>query len=292
MNFRAAHLPALLALATALPAFGAEPLVALRPHHPAPGESVLVRTSTSSHDGTITVREGTKQRSGTIEISRNRTIERSITGTGKKEKLTLRILDDEVTTTTRLAGSPAKTERKTGPLAGLTATGMRDATKRWRIFLDNGTADTGKSAAISALEAYENRRWFPPRPVNAGATWPIDPAFIRHIVSRDLGKSPIDATMTLREIRKNPDGTPATAVIDCKIHTKGRRPENAGAPATGAVVALAGTLEIDLATMLDTSLVLEGTLATYASDNETTTTINVPLRMQVSKSIRRAPGIR
>ena len=87
MNFRAAHLPALLALATALPAFGAEPLVALRPHHPAPGESVLVRTSTSSHDGTITVHEGTKQRSGTIEISRNRTIERSITGTGKKEKL-------------------------------------------------------------------------------------------------------------------------------------------------------------------------------------------------------------
>jgi len=292
MSIRSARLSAFLALASALPAFGAEPLVALRPHQPAPGETVRIETSTRTHDGTIAIREGIKQRSGTIEISRKRIVERRIAGAGAKEKLTLRILDDEITTTTRLDGSPAQTKRKTGALAGLTATGMRDATKRWRLFLDGTSADTAKSTALSALEAYANRRWLPPRPVAPGATWPIDPAFIRHIVSRDLGKSPLEATMTLREVRKNPDGTPATAVIDCKIHTKGARQENAAQLDAGAVVSLAGTLEIDLATMLDTSLLLEGTLATYASKGGTTTTVNLPLRMQVSKSIRRAPGTR
>ena len=278
---------AALPLILALPSRGAEPLVALRPHQPAPGETVRITTTTTTRNGAITVREGANQRSGTIEISRKRVIDQRLAGTGAKQKLTFRILSDDISTTTRLAGSPPETKRKSGPLSGLTATGMRDATKRWKFFLDDTTTDTARTAALAALEAYANRRWFPPRAVPVGATWPIDPGFIRHIVARDLGKTPLEATMTLRKIRKDPDNpnAPGTAVLDCRITTRGHKKENAARPESGAIVSLTGTLEIDLATMLDRHFLLEGTLTTFASKDAITTSIHLPIRMEVTKKI-------
>jgi hypothetical protein len=278
---------AALPLFLALPSRGAGPLVVLRPHHPTPGETIRITTTTTARNGAITVREGANQRTGTIEISRKRIIDQRLAGTGAKQKLTFRVLSDDISTTTRLAGSPPETKLKSGPLSGLTATGMRDATKRWKFFLADTATDTARTTALAALEAYANRRWFPPRAVPVGTTWPIDPGFIRHIVARDLGKTPLEATMTLREVRKDPENpnAPGIAVLDCKIATRGHQKENAARPESGAIVSLAGTLEIDLATMLDQHLLLEGTLTTFASKDGTTTTVHLPVRMEATKKI-------
>ena len=113
-----------------------------------------------------------------------------------------------------------------------------------------------------------------------GDTWDIDPGFVRHLIARDFGAAATEATLTLREIRTASEQR--TAILDCRVKTKGERK---GADA-GAGIALEGTLEIDLATMLDRRLVLKGSLVTHTASAARKKTVRLPLTIEVTKTLR------
>lgn len=255
----------------------------LKPYESKPGEIVLHQSTSDSQDGTVTVTQGSSQRAGSISIKSSGTMERRILGSGAKTKVQYRTISDLITTTTQY-GETKNTESRSGPLLGKTVSGFRDDSGKWRLFLEEGVADAKVSADISELEAYENRRWFLAQPVKIGQSWPIDPAFIRHLTERDLGEAEIKATMTFKSIETIDDEP--TAILTFKIETLGLNVDSENKTSAGAKTSLAGLVQISLATMLDKRIKMTGTLATMARRDGVTTMVTLPINMAVSKTVR------
>ena len=233
----------------------------------------------------MTVTRGDSVQKGSLSITRARLWERRLIGSGPKTQLQYQIISDQTTTLTELAGKQG-TDVVTGALVGKTVFGFRDTMRRWRLFLRGQTADNRQAADISELEAYENRRWFMETPVRIGQTWPIDPAFIRHLTERDLGKGKINATMTFQSVERI-DNEP-TAVLTFKIETLGSMSTLTlgGVGGGTASISVTGTIHLSLDTMLDKKLTMTGTLSTIATEGVQSTLVILPINMTVTKTLR------
>lgn len=255
----------------------------LKLHEPRPGQSVVVHTVSDSPNAAMTITRGAAVQKGRTSINRDRKFVRSIRGTGATTQLVYKVLSDQIVTSIVL-GAEKDTKTTTGALVGHTALGFRDSIGRWRLFLESGTSRNKQAAELAELEAYENRRWYPPRPVTIGQTWPIDPAFIRHLTERDLGKGSVEASMTFKSIETI--GDKPTAVLTFQIETVGSSIDAAAGKEAGALASIKGTLFVDLDTMLDKRLVMNGTLTTIARQHGSSTEIVLPVNYTVTKTVR------
>ncbi len=256
----------------------------LKRYEPNPGQVVVHKSLSNSQAGRMTVTDGSSVRRGTISLTRARSLERRILGTGPKIQLQYKVIADQLTRSTEL-GIDKETEVVPGALVGRTVFGFHNKTMSWRLFLKGQTANTGQAHAIAELEAYENRRLFMEAPVQVGQTWPIDPAFIRHLTERDLGKVKINANMTFTAVEQI-DNEP-TAVLTFKVETLGSKSGPEGGKIVGgtAAIAVTGVLHISLKTMLDKKLTMTGSLTTMASEGTASTLVTLPVDLTVTKTV-------
>jgi len=231
----------------------------LKPFEPAPGQTVVARSSSDASGGQITVTNGSSVQKGSSTVKRKRTFERRLVGIGPTAKLEYIVLIDQTYRSTVIAGSrDDKTHR--GELVGQIVYGLRDDINRWRLFLRGKTASRQQAAELVELESYENRQWFKAGPVRVGETWTMEPSFIRNFIERDMGPALMDATMTFKGIEMM-DGE-RTAVLRFRIKTQARKEDGVNFRSSSAVADLNGTLYISLATMLDKKMTMTGTLTT------------------------------
>ena len=264
-------------------AFEATGFHLLQPFQPAPGQTLVITTTSESLNGKITVTQGAATNKGTLNTKSHEILERTVSGSGKSAKLQYRTLESLRTVTSRL-GETESTESTTGILVGIPVEGMRDQTQQWRLFPTRNSNDPKISIAVSELEAYENPRLFLTHPVRIGQSWPIDPGFVRHLIERDLGKSPIKATMTLKAIEAI-DGEP-TALLSFAIDSSGAKQDDDSQKQSAARVSLTGTLQVSLKTMLDKRTTMTGSLTSMTVAGGRSTTVSVPVNMTVTKSLR------
>ena len=257
----------------------------LKHYDPKPGEVVISKSLSESPTGRLTVTDGATKQIGTLSLTRSRWLERRLLGSGPKVQVQYKVIADQLTSITAL-GTNKETEVNTGALVGKTVFGFRDATQRWRLFLKGQTADAAQAHDIAELEAYDNRRWFMASPVQVGQTWPIDPAFIRNLTERDLGKANVNATMTFTAVEKI--GTEPTAVLTFKVETLGSKSGADGGLTVGAssAIAVSGTIHVSLNTMLDKKLTMTGSLTTIASEGTKSTLVTLPVKMTVTKTVQ------
>lgn len=272
---------AAIAWATTAPA--KDELHHLKLHQPQPGQTVVMHAVSDSSGGRITTTTGASTRSGTMSIKRDRTYERSLSGTGPATQLQYRILVDQVTSTVELDGTK-ETSTTSGTLVGQAILGFRDSMNRWRLFLKDGSATNQQAADLAELEAYEHRVWFPNAPVAVGQTWAIEPGFIRHLTERDLGSSRIEALMTFQSVEMIDNEQ--TAVLSFRIKTLGNSENPAADKAAEALSSITGTLHVALDTMLDKKLTMTGSLTSTASQAGQSTVVQLPVNTTVTKTVR------
>lgn len=255
----------------------------LQPFQGKPGQTLVIKTSSESNNGEIIVTEGAAIRKGALSIKSNETLERTISGTGAEQKLQYRTLVDQRSITSRF-GSTENSETTTGALIGKTVEGMRDQSKQWRLFAANNSMTTKTANAVSELEAYENRRLFIDQPVAIGQSWPIDPGFIRHLIERDLGKTPIKAVMTFKAIETIDDEP--TAMLSFTIESAGTKQVEGTEKQSAARISVTGNLQVVLSNMLDKKTTITGSLTTMTISEDKSTSVTIPINMTVTKSLR------
>ena len=254
-----------------------------KPFQPAPGQTLVIKTSSESLNGEIIVTRGAEVRRGTLDHRSHETLARTVSPTAAQEKLEYRTLASQRRVTTRF-GETEATDTTTGALLGITVEGLRDQGKQWRLFTANNSNPPKVAEAVSELEAYENRRLFLEQPVRIGQSWPIDPGFVRHLIERDLGKSPLKANMTFKAVETI--GGEPTALFDFSIESVGAKQEQDDKKRSAASVSLTGTLQVDLKTMLDRKTTLTGSLTSMVVTDDQSTSVTLPIHMTITRSLR------
>lgn len=247
------------------------------------GETIEIRSVSHSKDGTVEIiRDGVVQK-GSISIKRTRLIQRHHSSEQGAAKISYKVLSDQSSTTTNLAGQKDE-QIANGELVGHTVFGLRDKQQLWRLFLDGNIANGKQAIEIAELEAYENRQWFPEQPVKLGQSWPIQPGFIRHLIERDLAKSDTKASMTFSAV-KQINGQ-EMAILSFQADTVGLEKKPITDKNSSAAISVSGTLHIDMKTMLDTFLSVEGVLTTHVNQMGQSTRITLPIKSTMTKSFR------
>jgi hypothetical protein len=121
----------------------------------------------------------------------------------------------------------------------------------------DGSVPTRQTAQdISELTLFLPRNWYPHRSIKPGESWEFGPAWIHMLIERVLKDAQTIGTMNLRLIRHTASGD--FAVINVSVRSTGGdfRPDGTE---TSAQVELNGQAVVNLKTMLDESLELEGT---------------------------------
>lgn len=248
-----------------------------------PGESVRMVAHTETKGGTIeTSREG-KSRTGTMRVTRDREIVWTLRDPdpGGQLRVMARIPRFQSVSVINF-GSGDDTRSEESPLAGKLIAASRDKQGEWKFELDGTPLGQRGRAELEELAAYQNRKWFPDHEVNVGDSWEFDPAWIKLVVERDLSKAQTIATMKLSQIRRS--WTKETAVIDVSVRSTGKE-WRADGRETGASIALAGKMVVNLATMLDEQLELDGTVQSSTRKGIESTKVSLPLRLEVRKSV-------
>ena len=267
----------------------AESTYEFHPYVQKAGEVVRMTHTLSSERGRLTVTRGQTGQRGTIVRMHSRQLEHRIRPGAGSPGVRIKTVNDIQTVTNSLAHG-GKPQSQLGPLVGRTASGKKDSAGKWNLLLEGAPPTEDQAAELAQLEAYENRGWFPERPVKVGESWDYEPVFIRHLMLRELGTVEIKATMTLEEIRSI-DGE-ATAILRCELQTIGAKEETERASdASGATAALnaTGTLQITLSSMLDSKLTLTGTLSSTSRSGDTTSAMSLPMTVEITKSVVQRP---
>lgn len=276
-------IPVIIATLFSLSAMAQGQAYLLKPFEPAPGQTVVARSSSDASGGQITVTNGRSVEKGTSSVKRKRTFERRLVGTGPTAKLEYIVLINQTYRSTVIAGTrDDKTLR--GELVGQIVYGLRDDLNRWRLFLRGKTASRQQAAELVELESYENRQWFKASPVSIGETWTMEPSFIRNFIERDMGPALMDATMTFKAIEMM--NGERTAVLSFSIKTQARKDDALNSRSSSAIADLNGTLYVSLATMLDKKITMTGTLTTSVRQNGVSSLIKSPVTYVVEKSVR------
>lgn len=240
-----------------------------------PGETVRILATSSVAKGRMKVKKDGVEREQPMTMQRVRYLERLLREDGKT--LEYKIVNDTTETNNAFLGGRSS---RVASLVGRTAVGFRDSAGQLHLHLEGETPDDTEAIELAELAAYANRSWFPDKPVKVGESWEIEPAFIRHLVLRDLGTTgSIDATMTFQEVAEV-DGL-QTAVLTFTLQTAAVKEDGSGQePEATATINAKGTLHVTMETMLDRKLVIEGVLISTNRDGHDLTTSYLPFRTE------------
>lgn len=279
---------ALASLPTSLPTFlpaslHAETSYHLKPFEQQADQVLDIRISSRSSEGRMIVNSEGEKSEGALSMQRSRNLERRVVSQGGAKGLSYKILEDIAVSSNELEGPNSQT-RHVAALTGQTVVGLRDNFGQWQFYMEGSTADNRQVDELYELQAYENRRWFVDYPVKIGESWPINPAFFRHLLLRDLGKAQLKASMTLEDV-KDVDGT-RTAILSFKLDTIEVRDKGAAQSEASASISATGKLHFSLDTMLDREMVFSGLLKTSARNGDHQTSVILPFTIRSTKTIK------
>ncbi|MDP3850819.1 MAG: hypothetical protein Q8Q59_09965 [Luteolibacter sp.] len=269
-----------LFLASALAASGAG--TAFGPVRAQPGESVRMTSVSESKDGTLEVVQDGRTRKGPIRIYRERDLSWTFRAPATDGTLRGMVSISKIATFSSftLDGKEEKSEDGS-PLCGKMFAMSKAPAGDWKFELDGSIPLRRVEKEIDELTIYLKRQWYPDRVVNVGDSWEFDPAWIRMIVEKDLHKAQTIGTMKLRQIRRT--ARKQVAVIDISVRSTGGDFRADGSEAR-AQVELSGQVVVDLSTMLDESLELNGTIVTSSGTLNDSKKVTLPVHLKVNKS--------
>ena len=254
-----------------------------------PGESIRLVTHSESKGGTIEQRvEGTPS-TGKISIARHRELHwtfRAPEADGSRRGM-VKVVRLSSSTSVDINGKQENSE-DISPLTGKMFAMNKTPKGEWAFKLDGSLPLSETRRDIEELKVYTKRKWFPEYGVNPGDSWEFDPAWIKMNVEKDLSKALTIGTMTLRQVRRST--TRSMAVIDISIRSTGEEFRKDGTLSEGAVD-LKGQLIVNLDTMLDESLELEGTVTSSSKKVGDSTKVVLPIRMVATKTLFKGGGI-
>lgn len=248
-----------------------------------PGESVKLVTHSETPGGTIQRTIGGKSESGTLSITRDRELvwtfrqpmpDGTRRGMVKVPKITTR-------TVTKINGKE-EVVTDASPLNGKMFAMSKSPTGDWSFELDGSVPLTRIQHEIDELTVYLKRDWYPPgRDLNVGDSWEFDPSWVKMIIGRDFKHAQTIGTMRLRQVRHAEKRQ--IAVLDVTIESTGAdfRPDGTESEAS---VNLKGQVTVNLETMLDEELTLEGTVTTSTTGAGESSKVKLPIRLTARKS--------
>jgi hypothetical protein len=250
-----------------------------------PGESVRLVTHSETTGGTIERTVAGQTSKGTISITRDRDLVwtfRDPAADGTRRGM-VRVPKITTSSQIKMDGNDEKSTDDS-PLTGKMFAMSKSPAGDWKFELDGSVPLARMEKEIEELEVYLKRDWYPTHEVKLGDSWEFDPAWIKMIVEKDLSRAQTIGTMRLQQIRHTQKGD--AAVIDITIRSSGGDFKADGSQAS-ASVDLTGQVVVNLATMLDESLELKGTVSTGASTAGESTTVKLPIRLTATKSFVR-----
>lgn len=250
-----------------------------------PGESVRLVTNSQTPGGTIERSIGGRTSRGTISLARERDLAwtfRQPAADGTRRGM-VRVSGLTSTSKIKIDGKEEKSDDRS-PLVGKMFAMSKAPTGDWKFELDGSIPLTRVRHEIEELTVYLKRDWYPGREVNLGDSWEFDPAWIKLIIEKDLAKAQTIGTMRLRQIRRTEKLQ--LAVIDITIRSTGADFKADGSESS-ASIDLSGHVTVNLATMLDEELVLQGTLNTETRRGGDVTRLKLPVRLTANKSFVR-----
>ena len=275
------HLILTLTLASLPVSLSAEKAYLLKPFDQKTGQVLSIRSSSVSSNGKVILTRGGKTTEGALSMQRSRSLERRVVSSGANKGLSYEIIQDTRVSANDLEGPNGQTTLSAA-LTGHSVIGFQDNFGQWQLYLEGKTATNRQAVELSELQAYTNRRWFVNSPVKIGESWPIDPAFFRHLILRDLGNARLAASMTLEAI-KNIDGV-ETAILAFKLNTLGARDKSPRQLEASASIEASGKIYLALDTMLDREMILDGILKTSARNGDNQTSVILPFSIRTIKT--------
>jgi hypothetical protein len=250
-----------------------------------PGQSIRLVTHSETRGGTIQRTVSGKSANGTISIIRDRELVwtfRQPTPDGTRRGM-VRVPKITTSSVIRIDGKEEKTD-DTSPLTGKMFAMTKAPQGDWKFELDGSVPLSRVQREIDELTVYLKRDWYPAREVKIGDSWEFDPAWVKMVIEKDLSKAQTIGTMRLRQLRHTQKSD--IAIIDISIESTGADFKPDGSE-SAASIELTGQVAVNLETMLDESLELEGTLTTGSSKAGESTKVKLPIRLSVTKSFVR-----
>lgn len=254
-----------------------------------PGESIRLVTHSESKDGTIVQRVDGEPSSGKIKIIRKRELHwtfREPEADGSRRGM-VRVVRLSSSKSVNIDGQEKKSE-DISPLTGKLFAMTKTPSGEWEFKLDGSFPLSKTRSDIEELKVYLKRKWFPDHAVNPGDSWEFDPTWVKMNIERDLGKALTIGTMTLRQVRRSANRS--MTVIGVSIRSTGEGFRKDGKLAEGTVD-LKGELVVNLDTMLDESLELEGTVTSNSQMVGDSKKVVLPVRMVATKTLFKGGGI-
>lgn len=247
-----------------------------------PGESVRLLSHSETTGGTITKTAQGRTSNGTISVTRDRDLVWTFRpdGADGTRRGMVKVNASTISTKTVLDGKE-DAGSDPSPLTGKLFSMSKPPQGEWKFELDGSVPLMRIQREIDELKVYLKREWYPTKPVALGDAWEFDPAWIKMIIERDLEKAKTIGTMRLRQLRRA-EGR-QVAVIDVSIRSTGADFRPDGTAAEGAVD-LSGQMTVNLATMLDESLELKGTVVSGTATVTESTKVKLPVQLRVTKS--------
>lgn len=246
------------------------------------GESIRLVTNSETPGGTIQRTISGKNSSGTIAIDRERELVwtfRDPAPDGTRRGM-VRVKEVVTNTVVKINGQQEKTN-DLSPLTGKMFSMSKSPKGDWKFELDGSVPLTRVQKEIDELTVYLKRDWYPTREVNVGDSWEFDPAWVKHIIEKDLHKAQTIGTMRLRQVRSSIMGK--TALIDVTVRSTGADFKSDGSESS-ASVELNGQITVNLNTMLDERLELRGTVISSSRKGGESTTVKLPVQLTATKS--------
>lgn len=280
------HLPVFVLLfALASHVASAADGIAFGPVRAQAGESIRLTSSSESRDGVVEITRDGKTTRETLRFFRERELSwtfREPAADGTRRGM-VEVVKMATFTTTTVGGREEKTEDRS-PLNGRMFAMSKAPQGDWTFELDGSIPRQRIQKEIDELTVYLKRRWYPERMVRVGDSWEFDPTWIRMIVQKDLENAKLIGTMKLRQIRRS--AKKDVAVIDVSVRGSGGNFQADGTEQS-ARIELKGQTTVDLKTMLDESLELDGMLETRSGRVSESKKANLPIRLVVNKSFVR-----
>ncbi len=249
------------------------------------GQSVRLVTRSDSVGGTVQTTENGQKKSGTVLITRDRDLVWTFRDPAPDGTRRGMVKVNKISTTgkTDIAGK-GENIADSSPLNGKMFSMSKPPTGDWKFELDGSVPLMRVEREIKELTVYLKRDWFPTHAVSAGDSWEFDPSWIRMIIERDFSNAKTIGTMRLKQLRHSADRD--LAVIEVSIRSTGAGFHADGSSEDGSLE-LKGEVFVNLKTMLDEQLELKGTLVTKTRKSGVETTMNLPVKLVVSKSFVR-----
>ena len=250
------------------------------------GDAVRTTVTSAFKGGTFQASSTEANTSGSISIERDRSVVKTIVEADDAgpTRCSIAIPSDDVKMTL-ISSEGNRIDTMKGPLVNCPIEATRNG-DRWSLSLVDQVPDADQADALLGVESFENRTWFPDRPVSPGDSWEYDPAYFRVLIERDIGAASTTGRMTLRSLENGADGSPQ-AHLDLDITSTGL--ENAGGSAgdleKNAGIEASGSLVVNLDTMLDREMIIEGILRSGVSDDSSSASIELPFRIEVRREI-------